>query len=202
MDGLQCLSAVCLSGSKSNPMNSPLFPTGLQCLSAVCLSGRIQHLQSAPCITGVSNAFRLCAYPAEAERLPGRHCGSPQSPMPFGCVPIRQPAGSTKLQLHCTPSPMPFGCVPIRQSRWPTSKSPDQWSGSPMPFGCVPIRQVPRPNMPAHSSRPVSNAFRLCAYPAAVARWSDDKHARNGLQCLSAVCLSGSARLRITCSSS
>ena len=39
---------------------------GLQCLSAVCLSGRRrQRLRPAKFVHVVSNAFRLCAYPAE-----------------------------------------------------------------------------------------------------------------------------------------
>ncbi len=37
---------------------------------------------------------------------------------------------------------------------------------SPMPFGCVPIRQCAR-NPEAFKEWTVSNAFRLCAYPAA-----------------------------------
>ena len=37
---------------------------------------------------------------------------------------------------------------------------------SPMPFGCVPIRQNTTANTPIATAY-VSNAFRLCAYPAA-----------------------------------
>ncbi len=37
---------------------------------------------------------------------------------------------------------------------------------SPMPFGCVPIRQWCRFHSGTDTTFPVSNAFRLCAYPA------------------------------------
>ncbi len=87
--GLQCLSAVCLSGSTMAPQTPevPGFVSNafrlcaypavaqdrisviadaerLQCLSAVCLSGSglvrtVRHWEDS-----VSNAFRLCAYPA------------------------------------------------------------------------------------------------------------------------------------------
>ncbi len=60
---------------------------------------------------------------------------------------------------------MPFGCVPIRQSA-EKMKSAFRKMGSPMPFGCVPIRQrMPRADGQVQL-RHVSNAFRLCAYPA------------------------------------
>ncbi len=37
----------------------------------------------------VSNAFRLCAYPADFSQAHAFYAGL-ESPMPFGCVPIRQ----------------------------------------------------------------------------------------------------------------
>ncbi len=38
----------------------------------------------------VSNAFRLCAYPAAGPRRTATFAPNLKSPMPFGCVPIRQ----------------------------------------------------------------------------------------------------------------
>ena len=62
----------------------------LQCLSAVCLSGGIDALEEGGFTVLVSNAFRLCAYPADREYGGVPSSQVAQSPMPFGCVPIRR----------------------------------------------------------------------------------------------------------------
>ena len=66
----------------------------------------------------VSNAFRLCAYSAGNAYHIKVWTPFVVSPMPFGCVPIRQYIKSRRAAI-CPDglSPMPFGCVPIRQSR-------------------------------------------------------------------------------------
>ncbi len=138
----------------------------LQCLSAVCLSGR----------SGM--------HPPEVSmrRL---------SPMPFGCVPIRQGIYAHAVDARSSGSPMPFGCVPIRQQSRPDGGG-HQPQQSPMPFGCVPIRQTGTQPKTQSLTHEVSNAFRLCAYPAAMIKNLTPHSITIGLQCLSAVCLSGS----------
>ncbi len=260
---LQCLSAVCLSGRSpeqietrksqaESPMPFGCVPirqrscallrqgSGVSNAFRLCAyPAGIRAADSLEIWAHVSNAFRLCAYPAAmftswlpTWRSAGLQClsavclfgrrrsGYPfhpsrKSPMPFGCVPIRQPRVCSPGRLGLRVSPMPFGCVPIRQPEtlrvFPTPRRPL----SPMPFGCVPIRQ-PQPHA-AHRYRrtDVSNAFRLCAYPAELADYRaaiaavrspmpfgcvpirQTRRTRRtsppawGLQCLSAVCLSG-----------
>ncbi len=138
--GLQCLSAVCLSGRGIDKRELQSVTFSLQCLSAVCLSGRTGRK---PALTAgrrkVSNAFRLCAYPAE----------------PFWLT-LYGRAGA---------SPMPFGCVPIRQL---AEKEGDRfrifWVSNAFRLCAYPAG-APRRFEP-DASDIVSNAFRLCAYPA------------------------------------
>ncbi len=290
--GLQCLSAVCLSGRdgsikintesqyespmpfgcvpiRQNPMERERYNERLclQCLSAVCLSGRPHCGRNQPLPNQVSNAFRLCAYPADHvaamahhRRLPvsnafrlcaypavhtpagsssaptrrlqclsavclsGRNysfcvpCGTERclqclsavclsgrllrhdgresrihgSPMPFGCVPIRQPLGvglnrnAVTIGLQCLSAVCLSGRPHPGRAVYPGA------GRSPMPFGCVPIRQGVRRFHPLGSNAGVSNAFRLCAYPAAPPCPLCLPAPASCLQCLSAVCLSGS----------
>ncbi len=119
---------------------------GLQCLSAVCLSGSCAMWEMCYAAHGVSNAFRLCAYPAVV--------------------------ASANFE-----------------------RDDDCWS--PMPFGCVPIRQMTSSHWPRGFRRWVSNAFRLCAYPAVSDRNQTHLLWAVRLQCLSAVCLSGRNTLHL-----
>ncbi len=112
------------------------------------------------------------------------------SPMPFGCVPIRQPRGGKAHAAPCQPSPMPFGCVPIRQGQCGRMAI----DRNPLCLQClsaVCLSGSFRSCVGNSADRVgVSNAFRLCAYPAEVTEF---RHAGfvMCLQCLSAVCLSG-----------
>ncbi len=86
----------------------------------------------------VSNAFRLCAYPAVRWAIDAMR-KYVESPMPFGCVPIRQEEREHGLfiidvRLQC----LSAVCL---------SGSPLRWT-------------------PDRTRVRVSNAFRLCAYPA------------------------------------
>ncbi len=164
---------------------------------------------------GVSNAFRLCAYPADTLTTPGRWVSVGVSNAFRLCA---YPAGQLKRRRYCPryTSPMPFGCVPIRQSgtsnssrrrRNPVSNAfrlcayPAASSGLPGSTSRLPVSNAfrlcaypavcivwPEPE----NNRRVSNAFRLCAYPADPLRVADAARTVGGLQCLSAVCLSGS----------
>ncbi len=171
---LQCLSAVCLSGSrKFNSKHVSVAYTCLQCLSAVCLSGRrLRHQWDRGVLV--------------------------QSPMPFGCVPIRQARITARSSfahaygLQC----LSAVCLSGRIERCDECG----WTGevSPMPFGCVPIRQMMAGASQAIRAAIVSNAFRLCAYPAGWARNLGSCGRTSRLQCLSAVCLSGRPTRRMS----
>ena len=76
--------------------------TGLQCLSAVCLSGRWAFLLGYLGDYPVSNAFRLSVYPADLIIQAGPGSGK-TSPMPFGCLPIRQTSSRRGRQCAARP---------------------------------------------------------------------------------------------------
>ncbi len=189
--GLQCLSAVCLSGRTRGAMVSHQDPLRLQCLSAVCLSGRghrggdhrvhgarLQCL-SAVCLSGskaarqavtldgtdVSNAFRLCAYPAAMSIK----IGDDDSPESLQCLSAVCLSGrhiddidTTTLigRLQCL-SAVCLSGSPSGESRTHRGFRRLQCLSAVCLSGSREVHQVV-----AELASGVSNAFRLCAYPA------------------------------------
>ncbi len=112
---------------------------------------------------GVSNAFRLGAYPA-------LRAMTPHSPPPATCLQCLSAgclSGTRRIAYVSGPglreSPMPFGWVPIRHGANGNAVAAAD-NLSPMPFGWVPIRhnELSRKMQMARGFC-VSNAFRLGA---------------------------------------
>ncbi len=119
--GLQCLSAVCLSGSGGRMHRDCIDTTTVSNAFRLCAyPAGPRRTYRTPRPTDVSNAFRLCAYPA-VNHHPTLHERHPCRLQCLSAVCLSGRTGVRQAPEERQPaSPMPFGCVPIRQIfiRW------------------------------------------------------------------------------------